>query len=108
MENSDARLIPRYRFSVEMEITEMQSGIQFWARSTGLSLFGCGVEGPQLLSKGTRLRVKLHHGRAIVEVIATVVYASPETGMGLIFTSIESEGDRILEGWVAELAAIPH
>ena len=60
------------------------------------------------MSKGTRLRVKLHHGRAIVEVIARVVYASPETGMGLIFTSIEREGDRILEGWVAELAAVPH
>jgi hypothetical protein len=38
---------------------------------------------------------------------AKVVYASPELGMGLAFTRIDPEDERILGAWIDALTAIP-
>ena len=107
MEYECARRTRRYPFIVDIELTDVQSEIQIRAQTKELSLFGCGVDTLKLFPRGTNVRIKLSRGGADVKALARVVYASPELGMGVAFTSVEREVERILEGWVAELMSIP-
>lgn len=107
MEHQQARLTPRYSFVVDIELTDVQSEIQIRAQTKELSLFGCGVDTLKLFPKGTDVRIKLSRGGADVKALARIVYATPELGMGVAFTSVEREVERILEGWIAELMSIP-
>ena len=102
----DARLTPRYSFVVDIEVTDLQSETQIRNRTKDLSLFGCGVNTSNPFPRVTRVRIKLSYGGADVAALARVVYARPELGMGVVFTSVEREAERILEGWIAELRNI--
>src|SRR5216683_8111118 len=103
MEYEDTRLAPRYSFVVDIEVTDLESETQIRDRAKDLSLFGCGVNTSKPFPKGTRVRIKLCHGGQVVAALARVVYARPELDMGVVFTSVEREDERILEGWIAEL-----
>jgi hypothetical protein len=76
-------------------------------RVKDLSLSGCGVNTPAPFAKGTRVRIKLFHGGGYIPALGTVIYGRVELGMGIMFTSVEPEDQRILAGWIAELANIP-
>ena len=101
------RLVPRYSFVVEIEVTDLQSGSQNSERTKDLSLFGCGLNTLRSFPKGTRVRIKLPHERADVAALARGVYGRTELGMGVVLTSVEPEEEWILEGWIAELMSIP-
>src|SRR5437899_208998 len=101
------RLAPRYPFVADIEVTDVQSQIQIRGRAKDLSLFGCGVNTSKPFPKETRVRIKLSHGGADVGALARVAYARPELGMGVVFTTVEPEHERILQGWIAELKSIP-
>ncbi len=101
------RLAPRYPFVADIQVTDVQSEIQIAGRAKDLSLFGCGVDTFTPFPKGTRVRIKLSHGGADVAALARVAYARPELGMGVVFTTVEPEDDRILQGWIAELMSNP-
>ena len=60
-----------------------------------------------LFVKGTRVRIKLFHGGGYIPTLGTVIYGRVELGMGIMFTSVEPEDQRILAGWIAELTSIP-
>ena len=107
MEDENHRLTPRYSFVVDIEVTDLQSGTQIRERAKDLSLFGCGVDTLKPFARGTRVRIKLSHGGADVVALATVAYARPNMGMGVVFTSIEPEDERILKGWIAEQMNVP-
>ena len=107
MEDENHRLTPRYSFVVDIEVTDLQSGTQIRERAKDLSLYGCDVNTLKPFPKGTRVRIKLSHGGADVAALGRVAYARPDMGMGVVFTSIEPEDERILEGWIAELMRIP-
>ena len=100
------RSAPRYAFAVDIELTDVQSRIQIRERTNDLSLFGCGVDTSKPFPQGTPVRIKLSHEGAEAAALARVVYATPELGMGLVFTSVEPEVQRILEEWIAELTSI--
>jgi hypothetical protein len=72
-----------------------------------LSLSGCGVNAAALFAKGTRVRIKLFHGGGYIPALGTVIYGRVELGMGIMFTTVEPEDQRILAGWIAELTSIP-
>jgi hypothetical protein len=102
----DRRLAPRHSFVADIEMTDVQSGVQIRGRVKDLSLLGCGVNTSKPFPKGTRVRIKLSHGGADVAALAKVAYARPELGMGVVFTSVEPEGERILGAWIEELMSI--
>jgi len=106
-EHEYPRLAPRYPFVADIQVTDVQSEIQITGQAKDLSLFGCGVNTSKPFPKGTMVRIKLSHGGADVAALARVVYARPELSMGVVFTSVQREDERILEGWIAELASIP-
>ena len=107
MEYARPRSVPRYSVVVDVELTDVQSQAQIRGGTKDLSLFGCGVDTPQPFPQGTPVRIKLSHGGAHVVALGRVIYASPELGMGLAFTSVEQEVQRILEEWIAELTSLP-
>lgn len=106
MRYEHTRSSPRYSFAVDIELTDVQSGTQIRGRTKDLSQFGCGVDTSKPFPQGTPLRIKLSHEGAHVAALARVVYASPQLGMGLVFTRIESEDERILQEWIAELMSL--
>jgi hypothetical protein len=97
-----ARRTPRYSFVVDVEVTDVRSEMQIKARTKMLGLFGCGVDTSRPFAKGTRVRIKLSHQGAEVKALASVVYASSELGMGIVFIRVDREDERILEWWIAE------
>jgi len=101
------RLSPRYPFVADIQVTDVQSEIEITGQAKDLSLLGCGVNTSKPFPKGTRVRIKLSHGRADVAALARVAYARPELGMGVVFTTVEPEDERILQGWIAELMSNP-
>jgi hypothetical protein len=72
-----------------------------------LSQCGCGVDTLELFPKGTRVKIKLSHQGAKVNALARIVYSSSDLGMGVAFTSVEGEDERILESWIAEFLSVP-
>ena len=98
VEYSEPRLVPRYAFGVDVELTDVRTGSQISARTKDLSLFGCGVETLKPLPKETGVGIKLFHGGDCVAALGRVVYGTPELGMGIAFTSVERELERIFEG----------
>ncbi|MFI5450271.1 MAG: PilZ domain-containing protein [Candidatus Bathyarchaeia archaeon] len=107
MEYESVRRTPRYSLIVDIEITDVLLEIQIRARTKMLSTFGCGVDTLKLFPKGTSVRIKLSHQGAEVRALARVVYSSSDLGMGVAFTSVEREDERILEWWITELVSIP-
>jgi hypothetical protein len=102
-----ARRTPRYSLAVDIELIDIQSDTLIRARTKMLSLFGCGVDSVKLIPKGTSVRIKLTHQGTEVRALAKVVYSSLDLGMGIVFTNVEGEDERILEWWMAGLVSIP-
>jgi hypothetical protein len=72
-----------------------------------LSTFGCGVDTLKLFPQGTSVRIELFHQGAKVRAFARIIYSSSDLGMGVAFTSVDREDERILESWIAEFASNP-
>jgi CDGSH-type Zn-finger protein len=106
MEYEYTRVAPHNSFVADIEVTDVQSEIHITGRTQDLSLLGCGVNTSKPFPKGTRVRIKLSHGGADVAALAKVAYARPDLGMGVVFTSVEPEDERILGAWIAELLSI--
>jgi hypothetical protein len=100
------RRTPRYPFAVDIEVTDIQSDVQIRGRTNTLSSFGCGVDAGQLLSQGTRVRIKLSHKGTEVRALARIVYSSSDLGMGLAFTTVERQDAVVLEWWMTEFMSI--
>jgi len=101
------RRTPRYSLAVEIEMTDIQSQTQIRARTKMLSVFGCGIDTVKLFPQGTNVRIKLSHQGKEVRALARVIYSSSDLGMGVAFTSVEREDERVLEWWIAECLSIP-
>jgi hypothetical protein len=100
------RLIPRYSFIVDIELTDVQSGIQISERTKDLSLHGCGVDTLRPFPKGTSVRITMSHEGLCVAALGRVIYANLKLGMGVVFSGIEQEDERILQEWIAKLVSI--
>lgn len=101
------RRTPRYSLVVDIELTDLKLENQIKSKTKMLGLHGCGVDTVVLFPQGTGVKIKLSHQGAEVSAFARVVYATPALGMGVAFTAVEREDQRILENWIAEYLSIP-
>jgi hypothetical protein len=106
VKSNDLRDVPRFRFIVDIELTDLQSGMQIKARTKDLSLFGCSIDTLKPFPEGTSVGIGLFHGGRYMLANAKVVYASPKSGMGFAFLGIEAEYERILDGWIVQLSTV--
>ena len=93
----------RYPFVTIFELTDLQSETRVIEQKSDLSLFGCHVDAVKLLPKGTKVRIRVVHAGATFIALGKVAYSGENSGMGLIFTKIESNHQLVLEKWIVEL-----
>ena len=99
---ADRRVHPRYEFTAAVEVLAADSGARIEMRVRDLSQQGCYVDTSDVLPLGTVTDVRIKKGAQVFEAHARVVYSRATKGMGLVFTGIEAEPQRILETWLAE------
>jgi PilZ domain-containing protein len=105
MEHKDARRAPRQLVEVDVEIINLESGIQIRGRTKDLSRSGCDVSTSSLFLARTRVRIKLSHKGTEITAIGRVIYGKADLGMGIAFMAIEPEDQRMLERWISEPAS---
>jgi hypothetical protein len=101
-----ARRVLRHPLVVDAEVTNLESEIQIRERTKDLSLYGCGVSTVTPFPAGTKVRVKVAYGRKEIVAFGKVIYGRRDIGMGIVFTTIEPDDQKLLEDWFAELAIL--
>jgi hypothetical protein len=107
LEYGHVRRTPRYPLAVDIELYDPQSETQINAQTKMLSMFGCGVDSTRFFPQGTSVTIKLSYQGEEVRARGRIVYASPDLGMGLAFTGVERDQERILEWWITEHVSAP-
>jgi len=93
----------RYAFVAHVELTDLQSELQFQGRATDLSLYGCGVAASKSLPSGTKLRIKITTKGRTFSAVGKVAHATAEGDIGIVFARVEPSDQMILEKWIGEL-----
>jgi hypothetical protein len=96
----DRRRTPRYPFAGSIEMREGTSQDKRTARVSELSLNGCYVRTESPYPLGTSLAVKLFTETEFFEGQASVVYAQPNQGMGLMFKETKPYYLMVLRKWL--------
>jgi hypothetical protein len=89
----------------QVEIFHPETGTALKARLCDLSRGGCQVETDYVLPLETEVTIKLTKSGDEVEAKARIVRVMPNKGFGLAFTSMEGNGFRILDSWLATFIA---
>lgn len=103
--SSERREVPRYPFIASAEETDLESGTRLTARVAELSRKGCYLDTLNPFPNGTRIRLIIFHSDATFTTLAKVIYAQPNMGMGVAFTTIEPAQMDVLQKWLAEIGA---
>jgi hypothetical protein len=96
----ERRRTPRYPFAASAELVEASSGVKSTLKVSELSLNGCFVQAPNPLEKGTSVLLKIYKDPQYFEARATVMYATPNQGMGLTFHEVKPFFAGVLQKWL--------
>lgn len=101
---SERRRFPRYQFVADTEIAEIASNTRLGGRSSDLSMGGCFLDMVNPLPEGTEIRITIHHAGASFTALGRVVFAFPNTGMGVVFTHVDEDQTAIVRKWLTDLS----
>jgi PilZ domain len=101
---TEHRQSPRYSFSCDAEVIDIQSNARIIGRVTDIARRGCYVDCISPFPPGTLLAVKIRRGIQTFETQGSVVYSTVGLGMGLCFTVTEQPHALLLEAWLSELS----
>ena len=104
MEPRSIRREPPHSVIVEVKITDLESGIQIKVDTNDLTLYGCSVSIATPFPAGTKVMLKIAYRRKRITAFGKVIHSRPDIGMGIVFTTVEPEDQKLLEDWIAELA----
>ena len=93
----------RLQFVAPIELTDVSSEAHRKERTSDLSLFGCHVSTLEPLPVGAKVWIRIEHEGANFVALGKVVFSSPHSGMGVVFTKIEPNSQIVLEKWIAQL-----
>ena len=96
----------RYGLAAHAELIDLETGIDIPARTTDLSLYGCGVAAGKPFPAGTRVHVKINHSGAKFEAVGCVARATSDGEMGIAFVRIEPTDQATLEKWLSKLREV--
>jgi hypothetical protein len=89
----------RHLLAVDVEVTDLDSGIQIRERTKDLNLYGCGVNTVTPLQAGSNVKLKLANRGQEIIAFGKVIYGRKNTGMGIVFTMLAPEDQKVLDGW---------
>jgi len=92
----------RHSFAATAEVKELDSRKEQVLITRDLSAGGCFVKTSIPLPKGSRIRVRIEHGRTEFTAIGRVTDNVTAEGMGVEFIEMEPKDRAILEKWLAE------
>jgi len=102
--DDERRRTPRYPFSAPAEILQKGATTGNPARVTELSLYGCCIEMPNPLPKGSEIMVKIFTEGRYFEARASVLYLQSEQAMGIGFHNVNPHYLTALRLWLIEAA----
>jgi PilZ domain len=102
MKTRPTRRGPRHPIAVDVEVTNLELGIQIKERTKDLSLYGCGLNTATPFPAGTKVMLKAAHAGQEIVAFGKVIYGRRDIGMGIVFTIIEPHDQELLEDWFAE------
>jgi hypothetical protein len=100
----ERRRTPRFPFIATAEVIEKGAQTGLSARVTELGLYGCYVELPEPLPKGSQAIFKVYSEGRYFESTGLVVYSQPSHGMGVCFQNVNPHYLPILKLWLVEAA----
>ena len=103
MESRSTRWALRHPLVVDVEVTDLESGIHIRGRTKDLSLYGCGVSTATPFAAGTKVVLKMADKREEIVASGKVIYGRQDIGMGIVFTTVEPDAQELLEHWIDEL-----
>jgi len=102
---SERRSVPRYSFIATVEIVDPASGVRLSGRISELSRKGCYVDILNTLPKDTSISLRISRDSGTFASPAKIIYVQEGMGMGVAFVNSPPDQARILDSWLAELAA---
>ena len=102
MKTSSTRRAARHGLAVEVEVTNLESGIQIKERTKDLSVYGCRVSTATPFPAGTKVMLKVAYGEKQITAFGKVIYSRQDIGMGIVFTTFGAEDEKLLEDLFAD------
>ena len=93
---------PRYSFSANIDLIDVESKNVIKERTSDLSLFGCFVMASSPWPVGSKVRLKIVYKGSVFTAVGHVVHVR-ENGMGVKFLETAPKDEMVLEIWMAEL-----
>lgn len=103
--NGERRAVPRFAFIATADVIEPVSQTRISGRVSEISLHGCYIDILNTLPTSTAVRVRISTDSGSFDSAGKIVYVQENMGMGIEFIEPARDQLRVLESWVAELAA---
>lgn len=97
---AERRLATRYPLTASAEIIELLADMHINAQISDLSLAGCYLYTINPLPPGTPVRLRITHMDATFTALGTVTYSAANLGMGIKFSTMELDQQKVLQKWV--------
>ena len=98
-EFSSQRRVPRYSFVAPAAVLP-EKGAPIGGNIKELSLYGCYMDAQSTLAPRTKVLVKIFMPGEYFEANATVAYANPALGLGLVFRDVKPAFRSVLRKWL--------
>jgi PilZ domain len=100
----EKRSCPRYPFSPEVEVVDIQSETRLRARLSDISRNGCYVDTINPFPKDSPIRLSITRDNISFKTQGKVAYSVIGMGMGVLFTTSEPDQLQSLGKWLTELS----
>jgi hypothetical protein len=98
-EYAQQRRVPRYAFVAPAAVLP-EKGAPVGGNIKELSLYGCYMDAACTLAPRTKVLVKIFMPGEYFEANATVAYANPALGLGLVFRDVKPAFRSVLRKWL--------
>ncbi len=98
-EYAQERRVPRYAFVAPAAVLP-EKGAPVGGNIKELSLYGCYMDVASTLAPRTKVLVKIFMPGEYFEANATVAYANPALGLGLVFRDVKPAFRSVLRKWL--------
>jgi len=95
--HGERRSRPRYKVAIMLELEEPRTGVKVQARTADMSSRGCYIRTIVTFPIGTRVNTVFCIDSTRLELAAIIRTSEPGVGMGIEFTGINDEQERLLE-----------